>query len=204
MCKLNISCHQKDGECNCNQSKSEFVPNPKSQNGLLCAILSFIRTQPEIMKSLAETSGEMKEGDSAELASTNATLCVADRSPTQNSSQDGVTDYSVNLISDLPTKFSVGRGFALMVESVDHSSRRIPNEDNLFYQVVIVDRKTSEDLEFLGEICTAGVALFRKLVIKSYHKSASLLIRVKDRDDISPLSFQIRIGGKKSCNGGCN
>lgn len=199
MCKLNILCHQKDGECSCNQSKSTFVPNPKPQNGLLCAILSFIKTQPEIMKSLTETSGENKVEDSIHSASTIVSLEVADHSPTQNSSQEGVADYSVNLISDLPSKFTVGRGFPLMVETVDRSSKRVPDEDNLLYQVAIVDRETTKDLELLGEISTTGVALFRKLVIQAQHKSAALVIRVKGREDVNPLSFEIRIRGKTSC-----
>ena len=199
MCKLNILCHQKDGECRCNQPKSAFVSNPKPQNGLLCAILSFIKTQPEIMKSLTETSCEHKVEDSLQSVLTTVSLNLGDHSPTQNSSQEGVADYSVNLISDLPSKFIVGRGFPLMVETVDRSSHRMPGEDNLLYQVAIVDRETNKDLELLGEISITGVALFRKLVIQAPHKSAALVIRVKDREDINPLSLEIRIRGKNSC-----
>jgi hypothetical protein len=151
------------------------------------------------MKSLTETSNEVKTEDSIQ-GSSPASLEILDHSPTHNSIQEEVAEYSVNIISDLPSKFITGRGFPLLVEVLNKSSHRLASEEKLTYQALLLNQTDGKELEVLGEVTTNGAALFRKLIIKSELKSASLLIRVSGRPDISHFSHDIKIRSKKTCS----
>ena len=56
MCKLNLLCKEPDGQCNCARKASKISELNKSSCGLLCSILSYLKTQPEILRSLSESS----------------------------------------------------------------------------------------------------------------------------------------------------
>ena len=68
------------------------------------------------------------------------------------------------------------------------------------FQALLVDRNSGEEVAVLGEVESTGTALFRKLVVNQELRAARLVVRVKEREDISSFSMDVEVKMRKRNN----
>ena len=196
MCKLNIFCKEADGECGCIQRNSKAVKTVH-YSGLLCSILTYIKEQPEIMKSLSESNHIPIENVISVMPVIDTTLDLKESPTTQECSQEGITDLSIYLLCDVPSKWTVGRGISIMAEIVDKDFGKNKMIIPVIFQACLIDKDTGEDKLLLGEVETNGVAFFRKLIVNQEIDNVCLAVRVKERNDIAQFVKDIKLKPRK-------
>jgi hypothetical protein len=196
MCKINILCKQLDGQCNCHKQNIRALENTRPHSGLLCSILSYIKDQPEILKSLSETSQVSIDNILSKFSSIDNEF--ENTSPTQASLQDGATDLQVNIINDLPNRIIVGKTFPLMAEITDKYLVKADILCSETFQVVLVGKKDGLDKLVLGEVKTDGVALFRKVRIDEEVGECNLVVRIKGKSEITQYCQEIEVRARRT------
>lgn len=196
MCKINILCKQLDGQCNCHKQSLRAIENTSPHSGLLCSILSYIKDQPEILKSLSETSHVSIDNILLKFSSIDNEF--ESKSSTQASLQDGATDLQVNILSDLPSRIIIGKTFPLMAEITDRNLVKVDMLSSETFQVVLVGKKDGLDKLVVGEVKTDGVALFRKLRIDEEVGECNLVVRIKGKSEITQYCQEVEIKARKT------
>ena len=197
MCKLNILCKQADGKCNCSQKSTIVAENQSQYNGLLCSILAYIKDQPDIMRALSESNKVPVDDMTSSVIDMNPTITLRESPPTEYSSLEEGDELSINLLSSLPSKITLGRGFSLMAEIVDKNFLRVPLTKPLIFQVLLIGKNDNQEKALLAEVETTGVALFKKLVIDENIPDCLLSIRIKENPKIASKSLKIKFKPKK-------
>lgn len=198
MCKLNILCKQLDGQCDCHQKNTRALEGSQVHSSLLCSILSFIKDQPEIMKSLSEASNIPIDHVLSSFTTIENTFGTVSSPQTQDSLLENSTDLQVNVISDIPSRIFIGKRFSLMAEIVNSNLVKAQLEEPQSFQVVLVGRRDGLEKLVVAEELTSGVALFRKIVINEEITDCSLVVKIKGKSEITQFSQDIEIKSKKS------
>ncbi|OMJ88059.1 hypothetical protein SteCoe_10041 [Stentor coeruleus] len=197
MCKLNLFCKQPDGHCTCHQKNTQSLSTSKPHSGLLCSILSFIKDQPQILESLSKASNIPIESVLSSFSSMeNPTNSFPSSSIKENTLE--VSDFQVNILSDIPNRVVIGKGFSMMAEIVDKNLVKIDFKSPETFQVVVVGKNDGLDKLVVGEIETSGVAFFRKLVVNEEISDCSLVVRIKGKSEITQFCQDIEIRSKTS------
>lgn len=189
MCKFNILCKSPDGQCKCSLS----INTGKAQNvisDLLGSILEFIKSQPEIMNSITKNSNEPQNSPYSGLTLVDTNKSLDPASPIQAS------DHSIILLSDLPSKITLGRSFHLLVETIDKNLIKSILDAPTTFQVCLIGKTHGEEI-ILGELETTGTGLFKKLIINQKVENPVLVIRAKNRPDLLEFSQKISLKIRK-------
>lgn len=197
MCKLNILCKQMDGHCTCHEKNPRALTSSKPHSGLLCSILSFIKDQPQILESLSKTSNIPIESVLSSFSTMESPSNSFPSSPTQENSFEE-SDLKVNILSDIPSRVVVGKGFSMMAEIVDKNIVKANLQSPETFQVVVVGKNDGLDKLVVGEIETSGVALFRKLVVNEEIPDCSLVVRIKGKSEITQFCQDIEMRSRKT------
>ncbi|OMJ77297.1 hypothetical protein SteCoe_23120 [Stentor coeruleus] len=193
MCKLNILCKQQDGQCNCYQKNHRSLVNSQSQNGLLSSILNFIKDQPEIIKSLSETSKIPIDEVLASFSSINQASIDDSYIKDETNTHYGIADLQINILSDIPNRIIVGKSFPIMAEVVNKSIVKVDLSEPETFQVVLVGKNDGLDKLVVAEEVTRGIALFRKIVINQEISQCALVVRIKGKSEITQFCQDIKI-----------
>lgn len=197
MCKLNILCKQQDGQCNCHQKNPRALGNSQYNSGLLCSILTFIKDQPEIIKSLSETSNVPIDQILASFSGMDQ-ASIEDSSMTDEvSTHCGTADLQINILSDIPNRVVVGKSFPIMAEVVNKSIVKVDLSEPKTFQVVVVGRNDGLDKLVVAEEVAVGVALFRKIVVDREISECSLVVRIKGKSEITQFCQDIEIKSRR-------
>ncbi|OMJ95790.1 hypothetical protein SteCoe_681 [Stentor coeruleus] len=199
MCKLNILCKQQDGHCTCHQKTPRSLTTSKPHSGLLCSILSFIKDQPQILESLSKTSSIPIETVLSSFSSIEDplnSLPIQENAFEESDIQE--SDIQINLLSDIPNRIVVGKGFSMMAEIVGKNLVKVDLQNPETFQVVVVGKNDGLDKLVIGEIETSGVALFRKLVINEEISDCLLVVRIKGKSEITQFCQDIKIRSRKT------
>ncbi|OMJ95159.1 hypothetical protein SteCoe_1533 [Stentor coeruleus] len=198
MCKLNILCKQLDGQCDCYQKNTRALEVSQAHSSLLCSILSFIKDQPDIMRSLSESSSIPIDHVLSSFSTIENTFGTVSSPQTQDSSIEISTDLQVNVISDIPSRIFIGKHFSLMAEIVNTNFVKAQLDEPQKFQIVLVGRRDGLEKLVAAEEVTSGVALFRKIVINEEITDCSLVVKIKGRSEITQFSQDVEIKSKKS------
>jgi hypothetical protein len=188
MCKLNILCSAEDGKCNCHKQKSDLLTSPKPHSNLLCSILSFISSQPEVLKAMTEGKVNPEEIPSVPISPLEIPL---------TETQDVKEGLSVNLLNDLPSKIFVQKPFSLMIEIVDSKFNRVNFDEPVVFQVALVRKNDQSDFVVLGTCESNGIALFKRLEVLEKTENCLLVVRTPNRPDICYFAADVKIFNKK-------
>ena len=191
MCKLNILCSQEDGKCNCHNRKPDNFSSSKASSNLLCSILSFISSQPEVIKS-------MKEGKIDQDLSSVPLFPLEISENLATETKEGLT---VNLLNDLPSKIYVNKPFSLMIEIVDGRFNRVQFDEMVLFEVALVRKDDGSDVGLLGSCESTGIALFKRLVVEQKTENCLLVVRTPNRKDICYFSADVKVFMKKGKEG---
>ena len=181
MCKLNIQCSERDGECLCDSLSSHLLESPRSS--MLASILSHIKSQEEIMRGLIEDAGGVYEVPEDST--------IASASPVYDSPMHEFDYCSINLVSEVLKTVLVGRPFSMMFQILSNN-REIKLDEPVNVYLMLEDCFTGQIKQTLGRVESQGTALFKSITINQAESYVRLVVR-SDRDDIEPYYQDVRV-----------
>lgn len=182
MCKFNVMCQSKDGNCNCCES-SPFVPqvvrpilpSAPSDTALLYHLFALISQQNEVIRTLAEqTNAALKKVETLTKGLESGSW--AESSPIvipkeENTTPDHILNilcgpktshlYSLRLISELPQPAYKERAFSLMLEIVDKNEVKVNMPIPVNFKIMLF---TTESPPKLLKVNTSGDKIMRGTV----------------------------------------
>jgi hypothetical protein len=196
MCKLNILCKELDGKCSCSNPGGKILDKPKEHNGILSAILAYLRSQPDILRALREDPGaEERNGSRQQLIEE---ISAISSPPTQAGSLDGVSEVSICLLSSSVPKIIVGKAFPLMLDLVESKSEAINLTQMTTFIAILAGKDDNSEKCRLGEVETTGTIFFRRLVVTKAYKDVNLVVKTKNESSIIPFVMQIQTRQRKA------
>ena len=192
MCKLNILCKEPDGKCSCSGPSALFQEKSTPISGILVSILDFLRTQPEIMRSLHESSSQAHSSHSSSESFTDR-----DSPITRDSSHEDAEDRSIQLLSEPIKKIAAGKSFSLLFNIIGTNSGLIKLSEPVTVTASIVGKYDIASKIELGRVATTGTIFFKKLVIPEVLKDALLVVTSTDDTDIRLYSQEIQINKRR-------
>lgn len=193
MCKLNIFCKEIDGKCNCGNTSPTCVEQAKPLNGLLCAILDYVKGQPEIWTSLVEDYSCLEGPLSQEYLENDRMQTV---SPTQASSLGEYEELLLENLGDPINTIFIGKCFSLMLEVSNRKFNRVKLANPIRAIVTLEDRVSSEVKLVLGEIQSTGTIFFKNLMATQEFENVRIAVRTS-HEDIQPYLQDVRIRKRK-------
>ena len=193
MCKLNLFCKELDGKCNCSGPSALFQEKSAPISGILVSIIDFLRTQPEIMRSLHESSSQSLSG----LASSADSFTDRESPITRDSLHDEAEERSIGLLSEPVTKISTGKSFSLLFNIIGTNSGMVKLDSPITVTASIIGKFDKISRLELGQVQTTGAIFFKKLVVHETFEDVVML--VKSEEDTSVLSYtqEITISKRK-------
>jgi hypothetical protein len=186
MCKLNLLCPGRDGECSC-ESLAGFG-QPNSCNSLLSSILFHIKSQADIFRGLVEDAGRTVEVPEDST--------IASNSPEHESWMPEEDIWCINLVSETFETIQVGKPFSLMFE-ISSFNRDQRLEESVIVQLGLEDIKTGQMKIILSTLESQGTVFFRRVQISSPVSDVRLVVK-SNRLDIRPYLQNVSLINKPS------
>ena len=194
MCKLNIQCLKFDGECNCSASSELSHSSTSPVKSLLASILTHIKAQPGLWKSLEENPSTLKCPQPSHLTH------ISSPSPSQNENfSEEFEKVSICLVSGLEKALVVGKPFSLLVD-FDKKRKVVENDEEVLFSVFVESRKDKAVSVLIGSARSKGAVIFKKLMVNQVLQNARIVIKADGVKGIEPFVKNVRI--KEKVDGG--
>lgn len=221
MCNLNLFCRVSDGSCKCCASEPSGVVKPvpiplmgPQEGNLVLSLFKMIAQQNEVIKKISEDARLTAEkinllSQSLGFKSVGNVECGSDEVTNTEKlmkvlcGENAHHEYSLKLISQLPSPAYKERGFSMLLQITDLEGEKTSILNNVGFSIMLFTTEsppklmkvnTSGDKIMRGTIEADGTStvFFRKIVIKevtSHFRNGCffLVVAAKNADNIRPL-----------------